>query len=252
MTYITTTTSGFTYEVKTASFSAVKDRLYSVESSSGTTIVVTLPTLPELGDRIKIFHHGDGILKMQEFSTQVHIDPNEGAVYTGSDWSGTTKTVESRSFIELVATQIYVANPAQEAIWECVITPQLEFGEDTLTSDHEHFVYQAAKKQMVGVSSVPIIITQTNAGSNLIDAGFNEMHKVYLCTGNCTNIRLPSPATSAHCMFTLKRMGSNNITIETYGGVYLDGATGNAVYTLTATNPTVTVVGDGSSNWYIV
>lgn len=248
MTYIMTSTSGFAYEVKTASFSAVKDIFYSVESSSGETITVTLPTLPELGDRIKIFHHGDGILKMQELSTQVHVEPNEGAV----SGSGTTKTVESRSLIELVATQIYVANPAQEAIWECIITPQLEFGEDTLTSDHEHFVYQDAKKQMVGVSSVPIIISQTNAGSNLLDATFNEMHKVYLCTGNCTNIRLPRPDTSGHCMFTIKRMGSNNITIEAQLNTYLDGATGNAIHTLTATNPTITVVSDGSTNWYTI
>lgn len=250
MTYIITSTSGFAYEVKTASFSAVKDIFYSVESSSGETITVTLPTLPELGDRIKIFHHGDGILKMQEISAQVHLEPNEGGV-SGVP-SGTARTVASRSLIELVATQIYVANPAQEAIWEFVITPQLEFGEDTLTSDHEHFVYQDAKKQMVGVSSVPIIISQTNAGSNLLDATFNEMHKVYLCTGNCTNIRLPRPDTSGHCMFTIKRMGSNNITIESQSNTYLDGATGNAIHTLTATNPTITVVSDGSTNWYTI
>lgn len=250
MTYIITSTNGFAYEVKTASFSAVKDIFYSVESSSGETITVTLPTLPELGDRIKIFHHGDGILKMQEISTQVHLEPNEGGV-SGVP-SGTARTVASRSLIELVATQIYVANPAQEAIWEFITTPQLEFGEDTLTSDHEHFVYQDAKKQMVGVSSVPIIISQTHAGSNLLDATFNEMHKVYLCTGNCTNIRLPRPDTSGHCMFTIKRMGSNNITIEAQLNTYLDGATGNAIHTLTATNPTITVVSDGSTNWYTI
>ena len=244
---------GFTYEAKTASFIAVKDKFYSVESASGATVTVTLPALPTLGDRIKIFHHGDGNLNLQELSIQTELDPNTGVVQTGYQiYNGSYRTVESRSLIELIATQIYVANPAQSAIWEYVVTPQLEFGEDTLTSDHEHLVYKASTKQMVGVSSTPIIISQTSAGSNLPDASFEEMHKIYLCTGNCTNIKLPSPNTSEHCKFTIKRMGSNNITIETATAHNLDGVSGNAVLTLTATNPMITVVGDGVNSWYTV
>lgn len=241
---------GFTYEEKTSNFSAVKDKFYSVGSASGATVTVTLPELPELGDRIKIFHHGDGNLVLRELVIQTELDPNTGTV--SGLVNGSQRTIESRSLIELIATQIYIADPAQNAIWEYVVTPQLEFGEENLTSDHEHLVYKASTKQMVGISSAPIVITQTSVGSNLNDALFGEMHKILLCTGTCTNIRLPRPDLSAHCKYTIKRTGSNDITIETQTNTFLDGGTGAAVITLTAANPMITVVGDGGSNWYTI
>ena len=123
----------------TTSVSATPSNFYVIATTSGNTTNVTLPQLPSsysVGDRLKIFHHGDGVLRIRENSTGTVLDPNDA-----STLNQTERTINPRSIVEIVLT----GSSGTPNRYEYSIAPQIEFEPD---SDNQVLYYDATNLSM--------------------------------------------------------------------------------------------------------
>lgn len=147
-------TGSLTVESKTANFTASENYFYLVDTTSGSNITVNLPSPSSVGQRIKIFNHGDGTLTLNDPGTQVGIDPYTDSVpiiYQSS------RVVNSRALVELVSTS--------STLWEYVIIPQLELDESALTTTGQIFAYNADELAM---KALPYTLPTTTGNTDQI------------------------------------------------------------------------------------
>ena len=252
------TALGMVTEAKSADFTAAANYFYLVATTSGNTITATLPTASAVGQRIKIFNHGDGILKLNDPGTGIAIDPFDSEIPATN---ASSRLVNSRALVELVSTST--------SLWEYVIIPQLELDESTLTTTGQVFAYNSSELAMKALpyafpssdgSANQILKTSGNGVLSFIDqpggytysaitanpTGGVQPNHHYSCTGTFT-ITLPTSGVSSGSQISIKNMGSGTITIDPQT-VLLDG-TGNTfdIVNLEA----VTLISTGT-NWEIM
>ena len=247
-------------ETKTAGFSASPNYFYLVSTTAGSTFDVYVPyqTNFAVGDRIKIFNTGDGVIRLIETISGTSITPYEGTtgVY------GTYRNVNSKCLVELVAINTQT--------WSYVIIPQLELDESTLTKTGEVFAYNLAEKAMKALAytfpsadGIANQVLQTNGSGALsfatvggggwtysaitADPANAQAGYHYSCTGTFT-ITLPTSGVSAGQEIRIKNMGTGTITIDPQTQ-NIDGTSTD--YVLDVRYSAITLVSTGS-HWEII
>jgi len=247
----------------TTSVSATPSNFYIVETTSGNTTNVTLPQLPgsySVGDRLKIFHHGDGVLRLRENSSGTTLDPNDA-----SSLNQTERSINPRSMVEIVLTGSG-GTPSQ---YEYAISPQIEFEPD---SDNQVLYYDATNLSMKPLGyTFPTSdgaanqVLQTDGNGSLTfqtlssGGGGGPTYSAitanttaaadhhYSCTGSIT-LTLPTSGISAGSEVRVKNMGTGTITIDPQTGT-IDGSSTNR--TLTDQYSALILISTGS-NWEII
>ena len=147
-------TGQLTIESKNADFTASQGYFYLVETTSGNTITCTLPTSGNtVGDRIKVFNHGAGTLRILDPGFGVGLDPADGQV----GGAGNERYINSRALVELIITSGFT--------YEYVITPQLELDESTLTTTGQVFAYNSSELAM---KALPYTFPSADGSANQI------------------------------------------------------------------------------------
>ena len=212
----------------TTSVSATPSNFYIVETTSGNTTNVTLPQLPgnySVGDRVKVFHHGDGVLRIRENSSGTTLDPNDA-----SSLNQTERSINPRSIVEIVLTGSG-GTPSQ---YEYAISPQIEFEPD---SDNQVLYYDATNLSMKPLGYTfptadgsPNQVLQTDGSGALsfqtLSSGGGgptysaitanttaAANRHYSCTGSFT-LTLPTSGITAGSEIRVKNMGTGTITID--------------------------------------
>ena len=256
------TALGMIAEAKSANFTAAANYFYLVATTSGNTITATLPTASAVGQRIKIFNHGDGILKLNDPGTGVAIDPFDSEIPATNESS---RLVNSRALVELVSTST--------SLWEYVIIPQLELDESTLTTTGQVFAYNSTELAMKALpytfpsadgqqdqilstsgNGVLSFVDQPSGGGGMTYSAISanttaQVNYHYSCTGTIT-VTLPTASgTSGGEQIDVKNMGTGTITINRGGSDTIDGATS---YTMTVQYEAVSFRSNGSNGYEIV
>lgn len=125
--------SAMTVETKSANFSAQTNYFYLVSTTAGSTIEVLVPSSPTVGDRIKVFNTGAGTVRVAENTGNLSVNPYDSS----GGVSGTSRSVNSKALIELVAVT------TQQ--WSYVLIPQIELDSDTLSTTGEFLMYKASE-----------------------------------------------------------------------------------------------------------
>ena len=184
-------TGSMSVSAQSSHFSASVNNLYVVDTSGGE-VICTVPYDPlSVGDRIKIFNHGTGILRIRETDSPTTLDPNDGA----DGVSGTSKYINSRCLVELIATST--------TNWSYVISPQLELDISSLSREGEIFAYDLSEKAMKPLNyTLPSaaaadntkVLTYDHANTQMSFSAIPEIKSPYLEVTTST----PSFDTSTH------------------------------------------------------
>lgn len=170
-------TGAMSVSVQSSNFSASVNNLYVVDTSGGE-VICTIPYDPlTVGDRIKIFNYGTGILRILESDSPTTLDPNDGT----EGVFGSSKHINSKCLVELIATST--------TNWSYVISPQLELDASSLSRDGEIFAYDLSEKAMkplnytlpsaVGVDDGKIL-TYDHPNTEMVFSPIPEIKSPYL------------------------------------------------------------------------
>lgn len=170
-------TGDMSVSVQSSDFSASVNNLYIVDTSGGE-VICTIPYDPlTVGDRIKIFNYGTGILRIRETDSPTTLDPNDGTEGT----SGSSKYINSKCLVELIATST--------TNWSYVISPQLELDASSLSRNGEIFAYDLSEKAMKPLNyTLPSavaaddtkILTYDHANTQMLFSAIPEIKSPYL------------------------------------------------------------------------
>ena len=263
-----TTISGgggaMTIESKNANFTASAEYFYLVDTTAGNTITCTLPNSGvSVGDRIKLFNHGAGTLRIFDPGLGVGLDPADGQIGN----YGNERFINSRALVELIVTD--------GVTYEYVIIPQLELDESTLTTTGQVFAYNSSELAMKALpytfpasdgtanqilstsgSGVLSFIDQPSSGGGSMTYSTETSNLTaqanyhYSCGAGDESftIQLPTSGISAGSEIRIKNMGTGTITIDPQTRE-IDGSSND--YTLDIQYSAITLVSTGS-NWEII